>query len=81
MEYNKDNITVFVERLQKIGIDVAIAGNVPWIYLTTINGMPVKEKFQAKHGFTIAFLSIKPDGVTKFTDIGEIFKLIRKYVC
>jgi len=74
-----DKIKIFVERLKKIGIDVELVGNYPWIYLSKINGKSVTEKFHANHGFTVAFYPIKKDQELKFTDIGEIFKLLRKY--
>lgn len=73
-------IESFVERLKKIGVEVKLAGNFPWIYLENINGVRVKERFHGNHGFTIAFYPIRPGQELKFTDIGEIFKLIRKYV-
>ena len=72
-------IKSFVERLKKIGITVELAGNLPWIYLKKINGKPVRERFLANHGFTLAFYPIKKDQPLKFTDIKEIFDLIRKY--
>ena len=75
----KDKITVFVERLQKIGVEVKLGCNYPWIYIDNINGKRVTETFQANHGFTIAFLPIKKEQEIAFTDITEIFKLIRKY--
>lgn len=74
-----DKITVFVERLKKIDIDVKLGGNLPWIYIDYINGKRVTEKFQGNHGFTLAFIPMKEDDQIKFTDIKEIFKLIRKY--
>jgi len=74
-----DKITVFVERLQKLDIEVKLSGNYPWIYIDYINGKRVTEKFQANHGFTIAFTPIKKGQELKFTDIKEIFKLVRKY--
>lgn len=74
-----DKITVFVERLKKIDIDVKLGGNLPWIYIDYINGKRVTEKFQGNHGFTLAFVPMKEDDQIKFTDIKEIFKLIRKY--
>jgi hypothetical protein len=74
-----NKITVFVERLQKIGIEVELFGNYPYIYIDTINGKRVTEKFQANHGFTLCFTPIKKDKEIEFTDITEIFKLIRKY--
>ncbi len=70
----------FVNRLKKIGITLELIGNYPWIYLDKINGKKVKEKFEAEHGFTVAFLPVRSDMPFHFTDITEIFKLIRKYV-
>ena len=76
-----DKITRFVERLKKIGIDVKLSGNFPWVYIDEICGIRVTEKFQANHGFTLIFLPGRTDSpVSEFTDITEIFKLIRKYV-
>ena len=76
----KDKITVFVDRMNRIGIDVKLAGNFPWIYINSINGKRVTETFEANHGFTVAFLPVRVDQELAFTDITEIFKLIRKYV-
>lgn len=67
-------ITIFIERLQKLNIKIELFGNYPWIYLDTINGKKVKERFLANHGFTIMFST-----TNEFTDIKEIFKIIRKY--
>jgi hypothetical protein len=76
-----DKITRFVERLKKIGIDVKLSGNFPWVYIDEICGIRVTEKFAANHGFTLIFLPGRNDSpVSEFTDITEIFKLIRKYV-
>jgi hypothetical protein len=74
-----DKIGTFVNRMKKIGIDVKLTGNYPWIYINSINNKRVIEKFQGNHGFTIAFLPIRENQELHFTDIGEIFKLIRKY--
>jgi hypothetical protein len=75
-----DKIKVFVERLKKIGIDVKLSGNFPWIYLDEINGVRVTETFCANHGFTVMFLPGRNDSPpSEFTDIKEIFKLIREY--
>ena len=75
-----DKINVFVERLKKIGIDVKLSGNYPWVYITEICGKRVTEKFYGNHGFTIIFLPARTDSPpSDFTDIEEIFKLIRKY--
>ena len=75
----EDKITIFINRLQKVGIEVKLFGNYPWIYIDYINGKSVTETFQANHGFTLAFTPIKKGQEIKFTDITEIFKLIRKY--
>jgi hypothetical protein len=74
-----DKLTVFIERMNKLGITIQLMGNYPWIYIDTINGKKVQERFQGNHGFTIAFHPIRKDQKLKFTDIREIFKLIRKY--
>jgi len=65
-----------IDRLNKIGIVLELVGNYPWIYIRKINGKIVTEKYLANHGFTIAFYN---GADSKLTDIGEIFKLIRKY--
>ena len=67
-------IPSFINRLKKIGIEVELVGNYPWIYLDKVNGKKVVDKFQANHGFTVFFLG-SPD---KITDITVIFKQIRK---
>jgi hypothetical protein len=75
-----DKITRFVERLKKIGIDVKLSGNFPWVYIDEICGKRVTETFAANHGFTLIFLPGRNDSPpSEFTDITEIFKLIRKY--
>jgi hypothetical protein len=76
-----DKITVFVERLKKIGIEVKLVGNFPWVYIDEICGKKVTETFDGNWGFTLIFLPPRLDSpVSEFTDITEIFKLIRKYV-
>jgi len=74
-----DKLDVFMKRMKKLGIDLRLASNFPWIYITHINGMAVKERFKADHGFTIGFIPIRPGQSFKFSDIGEIFALIRSY--
>ena len=75
----EDNvINRLVPRLRKIGIDIELIGNIPWIYLRKVNGNTVKEKFNADHGFTIAFYPLKGQKM-ELTDTTEIFKIIRKY--
>lgn len=76
-----DKLGVFIERLKKIGIEVKLSGNYPWVYLDEICGKRVTETFQANHGFTVMFLPSRNDSpVSEFTDIKEIFNLIRQYL-
>ena len=74
-----DKLTIFIDRLKKIGLDLKLVSNYPWIYIDTINGKRVTEKFRADHGFTVAFFPIRKNQELNFTDLKEIFKLIRKY--
>lgn len=66
-------------RLLKLGIEIEMWSNYPWIYLDKVNGVSVEERFRANHGFTIAFHPIRQGQELEFTDITEIFKIIRKY--
>ena len=75
-----DKLTTFIDRTRRIGIDIKLVGNFPWVYMDSINGNKVTEKYQANHGFCIAYLPIRKDQDINFTDIEEIFKLIRKYI-
>jgi hypothetical protein len=77
----EDNVVNrLVPRLRKIGINVELFGNYPWIYLDKVNGNKVKREdfFEGNHGFTIAFLPLKGEKM-ELTDIKEVFKIIRKY--
>lgn len=65
-------------RLKKLGIEIEYAGNIPYLYLHKINGVTVKERFYAEHGWCIAFYGVK--GKVSFNDLRETFKLIRSYV-
>ena len=76
----KDKLKVFVDRMKRININVKLVGNYPRIYIDEINGKRVIEKFEGNHGFTIAFLPVRAGRELEFTDISEIFKLIRKYI-
>lgn len=72
-------ITIFARRLKKIGIETTYIGNFPWIYLSTINGKKVTEKYFGNHGFTVGFEPIRVGEKFSFTDIRHIFEIIRKY--
>lgn len=78
-EIMKKKITSFIHRLKKIGIEIELVGNYPWIYLDKINGKKVSEKFLGNHGFVIGFTPLRPNQEFEFTDIKEIFIILRKY--
>jgi len=76
-----NNFTImkkFIRRLKRIGIEVELAANYPWIYLTTINGNVVKEKYMAEHGFTAFWFPVNLTDNTKFTDRRKVFSKIRE---
>jgi len=74
-------LDVFRKRMLKLGVEIEMWSNYPWIYIYKVNGNKVRQEdyFHANHGFTVGFHPIRQDQVFEFTDIGEIFKLIRKY--
>lgn len=71
-------ISSFYNRLKKIGIEVSMIGNYPWVYLDTVNGKRVKGTFEGDHGFTIFFRHSRIGGGDKITDIPTIFRKIRE---
>lgn len=79
MEYNV--INRLVPRLKKIGIEVQLFGNYPWIYLDSINGNRIKKKdyYLGNHGFTIAFYPNNEGKAMQLNDIKKTFEIIRKY--
>lgn len=70
-----DELTIFRNRLLKIGIDTTYFANYPWVYLDSICGKKVKEKFASEHYFTVGYMN---KGF-EFENLTEIFNLIRKY--
>lgn len=72
-------IATFIERMKKIGIEITLLGNCPWLYFDSINGNRVVERFYGNHGFTIGFTPIRPGQQFEFLDIGKMFDIIRKY--
>jgi hypothetical protein len=73
---NTDNLNKLRRRLKKIGIEIELTANLPWIYLYSVNGKWVeKEEWTAEHGFTIAYYNWS----VELTDLSEIFRIIRKY--
>lgn len=78
-ETDQKFLDIFYNRLKKIGINIELWANYPWIYIHSINGIKVTEKFEAEHGFTIAFFPVNRNNPPHFTDISTIFRLIRQY--
>lgn len=75
-----NNLKSFVDRLKKIGINVKLFANYPWVYLQEVNGKKVEEKFQGNHGFTAFFLTNNPENSYKITDTKVVFKKIRELI-
>jgi hypothetical protein len=77
-----DVLERLIKRLKRIGIEIELAGNYPWIYLETVNGNRIQEEdfFYGNHGFTIAFLPTTLGKKMEITDIKKTFKVIRKYI-
>lgn len=79
---NLNSLEIFINRLKKIGIELVLFGNFPWIYLGEVNGNVVTEKFRSEHGFTLGYYSStqeKREGYCPLLSIKETFKIIRKY--
>ncbi len=74
-------IPSFANRLKKIGIIIELLGNFPWVYLDSVNGIKVKERYKADHGFTVFMQSIRMDQNDQMMDITLIFKKIRQILC
>jgi len=70
-------IDKFVNRLNRIGIEVTLIGNYPWVYMDTINNKQVKENFQANHGFTVFYMPICKGHTVRFSDRQTVFRKIR----
>jgi len=68
-------IASFVKRLKRIGVEVELAANYPWVYLTKVNGVPVTEKFRSEHGFTAFHLVVED---FKWSDRRKVFAKIRE---
>lgn len=67
-------IARFVKRLKRIGVDVELVANDPWVYMTRVNGVPVAELFMANHGFTAFFVHIDE----RWSDRRKVFAKIRE---
>ena len=74
-------LTILALRLEKIGINIELSGNYPWIYLDKVNGNIIKKEdyYFANHGFTIAFSPTKLGEKLEILDIKKTFEIIKKY--
>ena len=71
-----NQLEILRQRLKRIEIEIELVGNLPWIYLHSVNGKRVtKEDWTANYGFTIAYYNWS----VELTNLKEIFKVIRKY--
>jgi hypothetical protein len=76
-----NEIQIFINRLKKIGIELELEGNVPWVYLKSVNGNRVREiDYNANHGYTIAWYPVRLGNEPHLDeDIKRTFDIIRKY--
>jgi uncharacterized protein YkuJ len=72
-----DELNRFVNRLNKIGVELTLVGNYPWIYLSEVNGKTVTEVYKSERNFTIGFYPIGDS--FRFTNLPKVFTIIRKY--
>lgn len=68
----------FTRRLKKIGIEVEMSSNVPWLYLDKVNGREVTERYMAEHGFTAMWQPINLGQVIVFSDRRKVFAKVRE---
>lgn len=76
-----NDLEKLVQRLKKINIEVELVGNIPWIYLRSVNGNEVHyEDYNANHGYTIAWYPVRVgEPIHLDSDLKRTFKIIRKY--
>lgn len=78
-----NEVTKFRERLKKIGYELELEGNAPWIYLKAVNENPIKQKdwTNANHGYCVAWFPKSHDDnfTLNWQDIKTTFMLLRKY--
>ena len=74
-----DNLERFINRISKLGIEIELDANIPWVYVKTINNKKVTEKSKSEYGFVIGYLPIRNNEDFVFSDLNEFIQLIRKY--
>lgn len=74
-----NQLDVLLRRLKKIGIELELAGNHPWIYMIKVNDKKVGKPFNAEHGFTIAYQPVKVGEELHLSNpMNKIFEKIRE---
>lgn len=71
-------INSFVRRLRKIGIQVELFSNTPFIYLDRVNGKKVQGKYYSDHAFTAFWGGIRIGQKASFTDMSKVFQKVRE---
>jgi hypothetical protein len=76
-----NEVQIFINRMKRIGIELELVGNVPWIYLEKVNGNRIRpEDYSDNHGYTIAWYPVRLGDTVKLdSDIKRTFDIIRKY--
>jgi hypothetical protein len=75
-----NEVEIFINRMKRIGIELELMGNIPWIYLRSVNGNKVQEEdWDASYGFTIAWYPVRVGETYKLANVKKTFELIRKY--
>lgn len=76
-----DEIQILINRMKRIGIELELSANVPWIYLDKVNGNRIQpEDYSANHGYTIAWYPVRLGKKPHLdSDIKRTFNIIRKY--
>ena len=77
MNHRKNRLEILIERLERIGITITISPSDPWLYLTSVNGSPVFDKYMSNHSFLIALYPTKHDSEPVLSNEKEIFSVIR----
>jgi hypothetical protein len=77
----KTDVEILLSRLKRIGIDLELVGNIPWIYLHKVNGVAVRrEDFSSEYGYVVAWYPVMIGRVVHLdSDIKRTFRVIRKY--
>lgn len=70
-------LDIFYNRLVKIGITVTLTGNMPWVYVASINGVAVKQTYMSDHGFVLGYQT--NNGFIFEKDLSPLFTLLRKF--